>query len=226
MSQAEAPVANAVRSSARSRYLALCGGVLLALTGLGWYLSDTRPPPEVLIPAQDIPIAQRSVPARHVRAETDRGRPVDIFWVADANGYLKAVQQTERDEIRIRQLRLIRTGLPDETYNCYGWVFTGGTYWLIETEIPRILEDNGYRQVEVPQAGDLVLYWDETGAIVHCGLVRVASPDGLILIESKWGEMGRFIHRPGDCTHDNRCTYYHSDRPGHVLRIRHLERAD
>jgi hypothetical protein len=85
--------------------------------------------------------------------------------------------------------------------------------------VKEILEDHGYTEVEQPQADDLVLYHDVSGEIVHCGLVRTASKDGLVLVESKWGVMGRFIHRPEDCTHGDRCTYYRTLRSGHSLRM-------
>jgi hypothetical protein len=220
MSVSEAPAGNVVRLSARSRHLALSGSALLLLAGLGWYLSDAKGHSHEIIPAEDVPLAQRSVPARKVHAETDRGRPVGLYWVADANSYLTPVQEQEVQHVQIRLLRLIRSAPADERYNCYGWVFTDGTYWVYETDIPQILQDNGYREVEVPEAGDLILYRDAEGQIAHCGLVRVAGADGLILIESKWGEMGRFIHRPEDCTYGGRWTYYHTDRPGHCLTIR------
>ena len=37
----------------------------------------------------------------------------------------------------------------DPACNCHGWVFTGGRFWVSGEDVPRILEDNGYRRVSV-----------------------------------------------------------------------------
>src|SRR5207248_516297 len=43
--------------------------------------------------------------------------------------------------------------------------------------------------------------------------------DGVVLVESKWGQLGRYIHTCADHIYgDNTCTYYRSSRTGHVLR--------
>jgi hypothetical protein len=63
------------------------------------------------------------------------------------------------------------------------------------------------------------VFRDAGGQIVHSGLVRAATDEGLILIESKWGKLGRFLHMPTDhCYRNSTCTYYRSGRAGHWLR--------
>ena len=83
-----------------------------------------------------------------------------------------------------------------------------------------ILHDNGYGLVSVPRPGDLAVYRNSAGDIAHAGVVRGHGDDGLTLVESKWGCLGRFIH-PAD-THsypDTTCSYYRTARPhGHLLR--------
>jgi hypothetical protein len=82
-----------------------------------------------------------------------------------------------------------------------------------------ILHDNGYRPQSVPRAGDLAIYRNEQGDIVHAGIVRANDPFGLALVESKWGCLGRFIH-PADvhCYPNTVCTYYQTSRShGHLL---------
>jgi hypothetical protein len=221
MSRCEAATAAVAGLSARSRSLVLGSSALLLLAGLSWYWGGAGEPSEEIVPAQEIPVAQRRVPARRARAETDRGRPVPLYWVADANGYLPPVEDREAYQVQLRQVRLIRSAPADETYNCYGWVFAGGAYWIRDCDVPLILEDNRYREVAAPQPGDLIIYRDDDGNVTHCGIVRAAGPDQPVLIESKWREMGRFIHRPEDCTYARgQYTYYHTDRPGHLLTIR------
>ncbi len=101
--------------------------------------------------------------------------------------------------------------------NCHGYVFTGGQYWLTSDQVEGILTDNGYRQVKTPAVGDLAIYRDRAGAIVHSGLVRGRGTD-TILVESKWGKLGCFIHPSHVYARSNlNVTFYHSSRPGHVL---------
>jgi hypothetical protein len=98
-------------------------------------------------------------------------------------------------------------------------VFTGGQHWIATSEdVEIILKDNSYRKVGKPKTGDLVVYRNEDGVIQHTGVVRVASPNGMVLVESRWGEMSRFIHPPDVHPFTGTTTqYYRSARPGHVL---------
>ena len=81
----------------------------------------------------------------------------------------------------------------------------------------RILHDNGYETVSVPQAGDLAIYHDARGRLVHSSVVRAVSPDGLVMVESKWSFMGRYLHRVQDYCFATSWTYQHSRRTGHLL---------
>jgi hypothetical protein len=113
---------------------------------------------------------------------------------------------------------LLNTGPADPSCNCHGWVFTGGRYSIDGHEAQHILEANHYREVREPQVDDLAIYRDERGQILHTALVRTVTSDGLILLESKWGQMGRYIHRPSDLRFGRPFTYYRSSRRGHLLR--------
>jgi hypothetical protein len=117
------------------------------------------------------------------------------------------------------ELRLLRAGEPSWASNCHGWVFTAGRYLIDGDAVDLILQDNGYQRVEAPQAGDLIVYRSSAqGAVAHTGVVRVAAPD-LLLVESKWSELGVYLHRPEDyhprlgLAYD----YYRSPRHGHLL---------
>ena len=108
---------------------------------------------------------------------------------------------------------------------CHDWVFTGGRYTL--TGDPQaILEDNGYAEVQLPRAGDLAVYRDQSsGTLMHTGVVRSVGEGGAVLVESKWAWMGRYLHPAGVyCYPGAVCTFYHSARSGHLLRG--LEAAD
>jgi hypothetical protein len=84
----------------------------------------------------------------------------------------------------------------------------------------QLLEHNAYSIVTLPRVGDVVVYRDPTNdQVVHTGLVRVAGADGLVLVESKWGWMGRYLHAPLDQPYGGEYVFYRSSRPGgHQLR--------
>jgi hypothetical protein len=153
---------------------------------------------------------------------TDKGRSVVLWHVAgvEERGPKRAATQEQilnRPDLRARIIALDVTGSSD--CNCHGWVFTGGLFWVRGDAVETILKDNGYRQVAAPRGGDVAVYRDPAGAITHTGLVRATTPDRPVLVESKWGELGAFIH-PVD-VHPylgSTCTYHRSPRAGHRLR--------
>jgi hypothetical protein len=164
--------------------------------------------------------ARNFEPVTPTPVHTDKGREIKL---------LRRTNPTERDqEFRVRQSRLLRRiqlterviALADgpPLSNCHGWVFTGGAYWLASGEVAAILQDNGYRPVLQPQRGDVAVYRQEE-EIIHTGVVRAAGDGGPVLVESKWGDLGVFIHLPDEHPYgDGRPTYYRSSRAGHLLR--------
>ena len=65
-------------------------------------------------------------------------------------------------------------------------------------EVATLLADNGYQIVEHPAVNDVVVYRGGEGTILHTGMVRGVLDDGTVLVESKWGLEGRYLHRPED----------------------------
>jgi hypothetical protein len=148
-----------------------------------------------------------------LHATTDQGRPVTVYTLPTPVPRSDLAEAEKRMVVEHQMAqKQIRTAGPDNNYNCHGWVFTGGRYWIRGNDVPAILDDNDYRPVSAPIAGDVIVYRNEQDAVLHTGLVHSVAADGLILIESKWGWMGRYIHKPEDQTYGNRWTYYHSDR--------------
>lgn len=103
--------------------------------------------------------------------------------------------------------------------NCHGWVFTGGRFQVGAADVQQILDDNGYVAVATPRTGDLIVYRDEQGKIVHTGLVKAIGPEGFVLIESKWGPLDIYWHTPHDQVYSERFEYWRSARDGHLLGI-------
>jgi hypothetical protein len=114
--------------------------------------------------------------------------------------------------------RLIATGPSDARYNCHGWAFAGGAYAVNGESVDMILQDNRYQPVEAPEPNDLAIWRDAEGHPVHTGIVK-AIGDDFVLIESKWGMSGRYLHVPQDQGYSHDFTYYRSSRLGHVLHI-------
>lgn len=152
---------------------------------------------------------------------TDRGRHIPMMGMPedeDSAAPLSAERELAWVRDMVPALRLLRTGPPDRRCNCHGWTFTGGRYLIHGADVPTILADNDYQPVSVPQPGDLIVYRDSEGTrVLHTGIVRTAGPDAPLLIESKWGLLGRYVHAPESQPYGPHFTYYRSARPGHLL---------
>lgn len=179
---------------------------------LAWRLSQ---PDDLPLQPLVLPMERKEIEQFHVA--TDRGRLLPVFNLVVPD----TTQQYEQAYLAERHFawRIIRTGDPDPTYNCHGWVFTAGRFALRSEDVELILEDNQYQKVDQPQPGDLIVYRDEQGRILHTGLVRSVIANEIVLIESKWGPLGRFFHGPEDQPWGDNYTYYRSPRPGHLLAI-------
>jgi signal peptidase I len=84
--------------------------------------------------------------------------------------------------------------------------------------VEAILKDNGYTPTSTPRPGDIVVYRDQdTQQVSHTGIVRTVL-DEVVLIESKLGSLGRFIHPANKHPYANTSLiYYHTRRGAHVL---------
>lgn len=180
-----------------------------------------------------------------VRGTTDRGRAVQLFKPpAD-------VQEggSESSMGRNYQRRMIELAKTDPRFNCHGWVFTGGRFLMQGSDVELVLEDNGYVAVTEPAPGDVAIYrtanynaaygdpeyggteygtntLGETAnsGIEHTGQVKFVDNEGLVVVESKWGTQGRFLHAaPLD---GMVLTFYRSSRLGHLLRFSPASHAD
>jgi hypothetical protein len=194
---------------------------LLLLRLDGAMVADELP----LTPHEQQPEVARNIkPVSFSPLMTDRGRVVPV--------YVNEVDQTNptlAEEKLIAQYhlegKLIRTGPADSKCDCHGWTFAEGNYWLAGKDMEIVLEDNGYKPVSQPKPGDLVIYRSESdGMIVHSGIVRmVGAPGESILVESKWGDLSRFLHPVEMPMYNAHHTFYHTDRVGgHSLRTQVL----
>jgi hypothetical protein len=159
--------------------------------------------------------------SKELHAYTDLGREIDVFMFCDSPAASALESMLLADE-RLSQ-HVIRVADSTAASNCHGWVFTGGKCGIPSTSVDWILADNGYAMVPDAEQGDVIVYRDEYGRVLHTGLVRLAAADGLILIESKWGPLGRFIHPPESQPYGHNFAYYRSLRPNHEIRLERTE---
>jgi hypothetical protein len=199
----------------------LAAGPVLAFVWI-WRLDAAATPQEpdfASNPAFAIVELERAAPTV---TYSDAGRPLPLYRIAE---HLSQVELSATDSSLFDAWGLsghvIRTGAASDEYNCHGWVFAEGHYWVKGEDVPTILEDNGYRSTAQPQVGDIVIYRDYGAHVAHSGVVRVANPDNPILIESKLGKGGRFVHTPEALRYGVDLTYYHTARPDHSIFSHH-----
>ena len=114
----------------------------------------------------------------------------------------------------------IRRQDADKMANCHGWVFTEGRFLLKGMDVDRILCDNHYFIVKDPKPGDIVIYRNEDGGILHTALVQGILRDGNVITESKWGIDQRFLHLPANQPYSEFYEYYRTNRPNHLINVR------
>jgi hypothetical protein len=162
------------------------------------------------------------VPVRRAEALTDKGRTVALFHFkvhsTDAE-VERFMQSAEKDH-----LQMIRLTESNPAANCHGWVFTGGRFGVRDGDMGSVLNDNGYVLVDEPREGDLAVYMDGI-KITHSGLVRLANRTAPILIESKWGPFGVYLHAVDKQPFAGVCKFFRSSRAGHLLIVRELADA-
>ncbi len=196
------------------------GGVLLAGMIASRYLAahvllslDQQSPPPVL-DLEDVPI-------RRTQAVTDSGKVVTLFHFKMHSSAAEIEQFIASNEKDLTQI--IRMAEPNSASNCHGWVFTGGQYGIRDPDISRILIDNAYAEVAAPLEGDLAIYIqgdsNHGDKITHSGIVRIAEQHAPVLVESKWGPFGVYLHGVAQQPFAGECKYFRSARSGHLLTL-------
>jgi hypothetical protein len=100
---------------------------------------------------------------------------------------------------------VIQTALPDDRTVCHDWTF-GGSRYSDGCPVATLLAD--YTPVSAPRPGDIVVYWSDAGDPAHSGIVRAVGSEGLVVIESKWGHLGRYLHLTAISHFPSRFTYH------------------
>lgn len=149
-------------------------------------------------------------------ALTDRNRPIRVYRL-DEDG-AEPLNEDEATSVNFME-STIQRGPADHAANCHGWVFLDSQFLIPGEAVQQILDDNGYELTEEPMAGDVIIYRSDNRAIVHSGLVRGVLNDGTIIIESKWGVEGTFLHAPEGTPYSTLFEYYRTPRPDNRVKI-------
>jgi len=160
-----------------------------------------------------------SVPIQREKAWTDRGTVIVLR--EPLNGHEgRSLLEAEERYFRTAQFKeqVIRHSTADQRTNCHGWVFTGGKFILSGSEVESILTDNGYTEQQTPQPDDLVIYRSGT-TVIHTAIVQSAAGDQPVLVRSKWGSLGVFVHPIDKSPYGTSYNFYRSPRAGHLLTI-------
>jgi len=164
--------------------------------------------------------------ARRFVALTDKGKPLALYrWRVAEEEFLKYSQRSATRLSGITESAIPRSRA-DRHANCHGWVFAEGRFLVYGREVEQILRDNGYYVVTEPRADDVVVYRDGRGEIAHTGLVCGVLHDGTVIVESKFGIDGRYLHQPQDQPFSQTWDFYRSDRAGHAVTIKRVEREN
>ena len=197
--------------------LLLVGSPIIAF-GLGRYINSLTQSPDLKLFEDEATRPLGDMQPTYRYAVTDRGRYINVYTtvpaVEDPDG-----AKLKKYEERIQHsggVRILAVSPAELATNCHGWVFLGNGYCLLGQDIDAILEDNGYEKVAQPRHGDLIVYRNGPANIVHTGLVRIVD-DGMILVESKWGVLGRFLHAPENQPYTQEWSFYRSPRHSHLL---------
>ena len=152
-----------------------------------------------------------SQPTDRGRATTDRGNHIVLREpVRPRAGDLSGIEEQTLRNSPYRD-HVIRRGGPTDHSNCHGWVFTGGKFILAPDDVEAIIKENGYREIQEPRGGDLVIY-RQGGTIAHSAVVRYVTEGQPVLVEGKWGAMGVFLHPADKSYYGTEYAFYRSPR--------------
>jgi hypothetical protein len=139
---------------------------------------------------------------------------------------IEHTQELEIDDSEVAKLPiftgkyggLVERHPPTGFYNCHGLTFGGRRAWVYGdgNSIGEILEDDAYEEVAsaTSHAGDVILYFDENGAITHSGIVvefTITLPR-TARVCSKWAQSAEFVHWANQCPYGYDVKYFRVKR--------------
>lgn len=196
----------------------LMGACLVTVNWAAVELS--RRPDPAAHPANDLRFGVRR-PVQKEMGLTDAGRQIGFHeYTLDNPGDQSAHDGLVRRDLTIADRHrhfVIRLREADHLSNCHGFVFADARFAIEDSEVPFILTDNQYVEVSGPLENDLVIYHDSDGIVTHSGIIRFLVPNGPVLVESKWGPLGVYLHPVENSPYGSDYSFFHTSRPTHTL---------
>ena len=128
---------------------------------------------------------------------TDKGRSISLYnYDVEGNDSVDAESRLMSRDMEVADgysHNVIRMDGPQSESNCHGFVFAENRFAVDGGDVDDILMDNEYVRVDEPRKGDVVIYRAGANIAAHSGIVVDNSE--IVLIESKWGVLGVYLHR-------------------------------
>lgn len=151
------------------------------------------------------------------------------FWPKTPSGYdvnaayvyynrtpeLSQAQKNDFEQQIITVYGLYPSGDATVQYNCHSYAWhdqniDNNLWWI---DYPNdYLSDPLVNRVSSPRVGDRITYQTTNGGIYqHSGIIETVSSNKVILVRSKWGAMGLYIHSVDNCpaSYGRYTTYWH-----------------
>jgi hypothetical protein len=93
-----------------------------------------------------------------IHIQGNSGKTIEII-----EGYLLANDGTKINAF----YNLSRETAPEDNYDCHGYTFSKGTFWINNQEVEKILIGDGYQKTTTPQKGDILVQRNKDGEIYH-----------------------------------------------------------
>lgn len=200
-----------------SAWLLLASSVVLTAWSSHLFHEQLSPPSKRPLVMVFTPGARSQV--HEFVALTDRNHPIKVYRLDENPAeHVFATDVIDGSALEFTG-SMIQRGSANPLANCHGWVFLDSQYLMTPEGVQRVLDDNGYEVVSEPSGGDVIIYRNDNREIVHSGIVRGVLNDGTIIVESKWGTEGLFLHNPEDQPYSQTFEYYRTSRRDHHVKI-------
>jgi len=113
--------------------------------------------------------------------DADQSPPQGFHHDSGQSGLVQFGQIYGDDGTAITAFKNVDNGNYRLDTNCHGLTFADGKYWIFNNDVPRLLQADGYQNVEKlglkPQVGDVVVYTVD-GQVVHSATVTSVDEQG------------------------------------------------
>lgn len=92
--------------------------------------------------------------------------------------------------------------------DCHGVTFSGGEYWINDDQVEQILSGGGYKPTISPEPGDVLIYRNSSGDVVHSVTVTQVDAQGVVSEVIGLGglEIDQHTDHPDDAWYDSSAT--------------------